>query len=114
MARTEHCWEYSVSAADLRCGYDEALDRLVAAVEASMTPVHYGAGFASPDTPKMRYLIQNANRTKARRLAARLDAQLGVHGELIETEARNECYWQGARSRGGVLSHQHRCFGSTG
>ncbi len=90
MARTERCWEYSVSAAAMRCGYEEALDKLVAAVEASMTPVHYGAGFASPDAPKMRYLIQNANKTKARRLAARLDAELGVRGELIEAVARDE------------------------
>jgi hypothetical protein len=84
MARTERRWQYSVTTADLGCGYDEALDKLIAAVEASMTPVHYGAGFASPETPKMRYLIQNANKTKARRLAARLDAQLGVRGVLIE------------------------------
>jgi hypothetical protein len=87
MSRTERHWEYSVIVADLHCGYDEALDKLIAAVEASMSPVHYGAGFASPDRPTMRYLIQNANRAKARRLADRLDAELGVRGEL--TEARS-------------------------
>jgi len=37
-------------------------------------------------------------------------------GALVEvTDARNECYWQGARSRGGVLLYRiSPFFGSTG
>lgn len=82
MARTEKCWVYRVAVADLGGSADEAIDKLVVAVEAAMPPVHYGAGFARRDKPHVTYLIQRANKTKARRLATRLDAILGTHGEL--------------------------------
>ena len=86
MVSAEKCWEYRVAVADLGGSADEAIDKLVAAVEAAMAPVHYGAGFASRDAPHVTYLIQRANKAKARRLATRLDAILGAHGELTRLD----------------------------
>lgn len=75
----EYRWQLPRSAS--RAEWDAAGDRLIEAVEACFPECHYTFGYGNYNARRNSYGIR-ANKTKARRLADRLDAYLAIRAEL--------------------------------
>lgn len=77
----EYLHEYAIKPSALGLSIEDAMYRLVDAVEACLSPCHWGAGAADQERGTVVYWFA-ANLSKGARLAQALDAYLGIKGAL--------------------------------